>query len=405
MRGAGDALPVIAVGGGLAGSAFALELARSGRRAVVLERTRAASHKVCGEFLSEETQCLLASLGLDVHALGAAPIAKLCLVAGERRAVSALPFAAAALSRHRLDEALLSLARKAGATVIRGATVTAIEPDAGGVAVQAERRQWRAAAVGLATGKHGVRGFLRPPGTMVGFKLHLEATSAAARDLAGIVQLVFFRGGYLGACLVEDGTLSVAWVMNAALVREVGAGWPAQREYLARQSSWIGDLLAGARPLYAKPAAVAAIPYGLLRSKALAPRVYPVGDQLAVVPSFTGDGMAIALHSGRAAACALLTGQASEAYQRQLVRELRPQFLLARGVGLLLETPATCAAGVALARLFPSLATSVAQATRLRGFRHITKGFAPASPDLRGSRPRASRPRGTNESRPAREQS
>lgn len=36
-----------------------------------------------------------------------------------------------------------------------------------------------------------VRGFSRPPGAMVGFKLHLEAT-AAARRLAGIVQLVSF---------------------------------------------------------------------------------------------------------------------------------------------------------------------------------------------------------------------
>jgi flavin-dependent dehydrogenase len=396
----GDALPVVAVGGGLAGAAFALELARNGRRVVLLERTLSPSHKVCGEFLSEETGCLLASLGLDVRALGAMPIASLRLVAGERQAVAPLPFAAAALSRCRLDQALLSLARRAGASVVRGAAVTGIEPDAGGVAVRAERRQWRAAAVGLATGKHCVRGLPRPAGTMVGFKLHLEATSAAARDLSGIVQLVFFRGGYVGACLIEERALSVAWVMNERLVREVGAGWPVQREHLARQSSRIGDLLAGARPLFAKPAAVAAIPYGFLRAEAIAPQVYPVGDQLAVVPSFTGDGMAIALHSGRAAARALLGGQAAGAYQRELTRELRPQFFLARGVGLLLETPATCAVGVALARLLPSLATGVAQATRLRRFRGLGDGPALGSLELRPPRPTA-----TTESRPARERS
>ncbi len=204
---------------------------------------------------------------------------------------------------------------------------------------------------------------------MVGFKLHLEAAAAAARDLAGIVQLVFFPGGYVGACMIEDGILSVAWVMDAGLVREVGAGWPAQREHLARQSSWIGDLLTGAKPLFAKPVAVAAIPQGFLRSEAVAPRVYPVGDQFAVVPSFTGDGMAVALHSGRAAARAVLAGQAAEAWQSELARELRRQLLVARGVGLLLETPATCAAAIALARVFPSLATSVARATRVSGVR------------------------------------
>jgi flavin-dependent dehydrogenase len=378
----GDAAPVVTVGGGLAGSAFALELARGGRRVVVLERTPSPGHKVCGEFLSGETQDLLRALGLDVWALGATRIARLRLVSGERHAVAPLPFAAAGLSRCRLDEALLALAQRAGATVIRGVAVTGIEPGAGGVAVQAQRRQWQAAAVGLATGKHSVRGLARGAGGMVGFKLHLEA-NAAARELAGIVQLVFFPGGYAGACLIEDGILSVAWVMHAERVRAVGAGWAAQREHLARQSSWIGNLLAGAKPLFAKPVAVAAVPQGFLRSEAVGPLVYPLGDQLAVVPSFTGDGMAVALHSGRSAARAVLAGQAAEAWQAEIVRALRRQLLVARGVGWLLETPVTCAAAVGLAWLFPPLATMVAQATRLGGGRQTPAESLGATPEAR----------------------
>ena len=54
----------IAVGGGLAGAAFALELARNGARVVVLERSRAAHLKVCGDFLSAEALDLLAYLGI-----------------------------------------------------------------------------------------------------------------------------------------------------------------------------------------------------------------------------------------------------------------------------------------------------------------------------------------------------
>ena len=46
----------IVVGGGLAGSAFAIELARQGRAVIVLEKTTGAHHKVCGEFLSAEAQ-------------------------------------------------------------------------------------------------------------------------------------------------------------------------------------------------------------------------------------------------------------------------------------------------------------------------------------------------------------
>jgi menaquinone-9 beta-reductase len=371
-----DALPVIAVGGGIAGAAFALELARNGRRVILLERTHGPHHKVCGEFLGEDAQAALASFGLDLQALGATSICRFRLVKGERHATTPLPFAAAGLSRFRLDEALLAEAERAGATIVRGVAVAGIEPGDGTVLVRTERWVWRGAAVALATGKHSLRGHSRPLGEMVGFKLHFEATKAA-RELAGIVQLVFFRGGYVGACLIEGGVLSVAWVMQRSLVRTVGANWTAQREHLARQSSLIGDVLAGSQPLLAKPIAVAAIPYGFLRAAPIAPQVFPLGDQLAVVPSFTGDGMAIALYSGQAAARALLAGQSSEAYQRDLIGLLRPQFRLAGGIGRVLETPIACAMSVAAARLLPSLVTGLAAATRLKGLRISCSDPAP----------------------------
>jgi len=372
-----DALPAIVVGGGLAGAAFAIALARGGRRVIVLERSHGPRHVVCGEFLSEEAHVLLGSLGLDLSALGARTITRFRLVTGERQATTRLPFAAASLSRLKLDEALLAAAAHAGADVVRSALVTGVEPGAGAITVRTDQRTWRAGAVALATGKHPMRGYARPPSPMVGFKLHLEATSAA-REFAGFVQLVFFRGGYVGACLVEDGILSVAWVMQDRLVRAVGADWPAQRAFLSAQSSLIGDLLAGARPLLAKPVATAAIPYGFLRAQPIAPEIFPVGDQLAVVPSFTGDGMAIALYTGLAAARALLAGRSAADYQHAVIRRLKPQFWLAGAVGRALETPATCGISIAAARLVPALVSGLASATRLRGLEDIAPSLGVA---------------------------
>ena len=360
----GSKLPVLVVGGGVAGSAFALELARSGRHVIVLERTHAPQHKVCGEFLSCDAQDALISLGLDMKSLGASPITHFRLVAGERHATTPLPFPAVGLSRLTLDEALLAAAERAGATIVRGTCVASIQVDDSGVTLRSEKHVWRGAAAALATGKHSMRGFSRPLGDMIGFKLHLEPTRAGW-DLADAVQLVFFRGGYVGACLVDRGVLSLAWVMREALVRRVGAAWEQQAQYLARQSSLVDGLLAGARPLFAKPVAVAAIPYGFLRAQPIASNIYPVGDQLAVVPSFTGDGMAIALRSGTSAARAFLVGDSAEGYQRSLIKQLRPQFRIAARVGRLMETPFTCAIGIAAARLVPSLAAGLAAAMRL----------------------------------------
>ena len=44
-----------------------------------------------------------------------------------------------------------------------------------------------------------------------------------------------------------------------------------------------------------EPVAISAIPFGYLRRDAIGDRVYPVGDQPAVIASYTGDGTSLAL--------------------------------------------------------------------------------------------------------------
>jgi 2-polyprenyl-6-methoxyphenol hydroxylase-like FAD-dependent oxidoreductase len=73
----------VVVGGGLAGAAFALELSHNGHRVVVLESSRGAHHKACGEFLSAETRALPAYLGLDLKSMGATQAAILRFAAGK----------------------------------------------------------------------------------------------------------------------------------------------------------------------------------------------------------------------------------------------------------------------------------------------------------------------------------
>jgi flavin-dependent dehydrogenase len=367
----------VVVGGGPAGSAFAIEFARLGRRVALLERTHVAQHKVCGEFLSRETVELLSYLEIDVEALGATTIKQFRLVTDERRADVALPFRARALSRFRMDEALLRFAAECGVHIVRGARVETVDQVGEDGVATADDTTWRGSVVGLATGKHSLRGFSRPMGAMAGFKMHLLAPNATS--LTDTVQLAFFNGGYAGACIVEEGVLSVGWVMRAALLRKIGGSWTQQADFLALQSPVLKTMLDGALPLFEKPVATAGIPYGFLRAKPIAPMIYPLGDQLAVVPSFTGDGLAIALASGIAAARAVAAGKTAERFQREMVRKLRPQFRMAAALGAMLETPALCGFTVSAAALLPRVAAQMVRATRLRGFEYFFKKSAPTS--------------------------
>src|SRR6202022_3527040 len=116
---------VLILGGGVAGCAASIALARKGRRVTLIEREPTSRHKVCGEFLSGEALEDLHALGIDVASLGAVPIDYVRLAAARRAAEAPLPFRAASLTRKALETALIAEAVSAGVRVKRGRRVPA----------------------------------------------------------------------------------------------------------------------------------------------------------------------------------------------------------------------------------------------------------------------------------------
>src|SRR5437763_9439759 len=104
----------------------ALRLSAAGRQVVLLEKERAAHHKVCGEFLSAEAVAYLRMAGVDPLGLGAAPIEALRVSAKRRVIETRLPFSAVSIPRCVLDAALLERVEAAGCEVRRGSTVQAL---------------------------------------------------------------------------------------------------------------------------------------------------------------------------------------------------------------------------------------------------------------------------------------
>ena len=363
----GATVDAIVVGGGLAGSAFALELARHGASATVFERMPGPHHKVCGEFLSDRAQTLLGYLGINVETLGGSQIETLCLSNGSKQARAPLPFKAVGISRFLLDETLLKAAEHAGAKVFRGTSVEVLEDRGSCVRVQTTCGAFECRAAVLASGKHNIRGLPRPGGPMVGFKIHLRPTEEACAALTGIVHLIAFTGGYLGLCMVENRTLSIAWIINAGVLQSIGASWGAQSAYFATQSRFFAELTSGATPDWKRPLAISGLPYGFMRSETIAQSIYPIGDQLAVIPSFSGDGTALALASGVAAAQAVLRGEGALAYQSRMLANYRPQFRRAAALDMIIANGLLRRIGIAGARLLPVTVTMLVSATRLRG--------------------------------------
>ncbi|UZW57158.1 FAD-dependent monooxygenase [Sphingobium sp. JS3065] len=313
------------VGGGPAGAAAAITLARAGVRAHLADRNAGPHDAVCGGFLGWDALAELRGLGVDAFALGARPIGRLRLLAGDRHVELALPHRAAGLSRRVLDEALIGLAGEAGAVVMRGRAVRAADP-AGRAVRFDDGGEWTGEALFLATGKHELRGLSReldgrkePPSA--GLRAVLPVDAARSRDLAGAIELHLFDGGYAGLLLQEDGTANLCLSVDrerlaggvAALMTEIMAEAP-------RLAERVGG---GILPSFE---AVAGVPYGW-RAKSTSPGIFRIGDQGAVIASLAGDGIAIALGSGVSAAQAYLNGGADAAVgwqARMRRRSFRP---------------------------------------------------------------------------------
>jgi flavin-dependent dehydrogenase len=353
------------VGGGPAGAALAIQLARQGRAVELIEQSAAAHHKVCGEFLSREAVAYLEGLGVDLTGLGAERVHGVRLAARKMIAACELPFPALSLSRRVLDEALLALAPRAGATVLRGRRVERLQRGESGWSALVAGGETRCApTVFLATGKHDLAGHRRPAGKqndLVAFKIYFRLAPAQQSALRGWVELFLFPGGYAGLQLAEGGQANLCLLVKRSALQPGGNAWPALLDRMCSFSAPLAMRLDGAQPLWPKPLAIASLPYGMLLADA-EPGLWRLGDQAAVIPSFSGDGLSIALHSAHLAAQVYAHGGASAEFARRLHTQLRASVRLATALSrLMIAAPALAQA----LREWPGMMGHLASRTRV----------------------------------------
>jgi menaquinone-9 beta-reductase len=364
----------LVIGGGPAGSMLAMRLAAAGREVALLERERRAHHKVCGEFLSREAVGYLRQAGVDPLALGAATIRLVRLSVKQKVAEAALPFTALSLSRCVLDEALLARAAEFGCSVQRGAFVESLTNGDGTWVAQlrddesqceSQPVSWSAPTVFLASGKHDLRRLERGPGAqgdLIGFKLHWRMAPAQTEALRECMELFLFPGGYGGLSLVEADAANFCLVVRRSALRKIG-GWHELLARLQDENLLLAQRLHGATALWERPLAVSPIPYGYLAERTSS--LWHLGDQAAVIPSFTGDGISIALHSASLAAQTYLAGETADQYYRTLRSHLGRGMGLATGLSRAVVTDLGRTLATFGLSLFPNALQWIANSTRI----------------------------------------
>jgi flavin-dependent dehydrogenase len=353
----------LVIGGGPAGGVLAARLARHGRRVILAERSSGSHDKVCGEFLSEEAASSLTELGIDLAALGAAQTSAVRLHERSKSVAVELPFRAYSLSRRILDEAILASACALGAEVRRGVHIKSLERSGSvWLARTACGDRLFADSVFLATGKHDLRGWRRPTSRndLIGFKLHLWLAADQVAKLKSHVELFVFPGGYAGLMMVDNTKANLCLVVTRRMFARFG-GWDALFASLCDMPT-LGERLARSRPLVTRPLAISAIPYGHVQSGSEG--IWRLGDQAAVIPSFCGEGIAMAVQSAALAAKYYMAGKSAEDFQLSFARRVRAQVKLTTLLSSILTHPQGQAFAMTLATFAPKLVRQIALKSR-----------------------------------------
>ena len=317
------ACDVVVIGGGPAGAAAAITLARAGRDVVVVDKATFPRDKFCGDGLTTGALRVLEELGLAPEVVPSwVAVDHMCLRTPSGREVE-LPLPsgrgtyAAVARRFELDAALLDLAREAGAEVLDGHACTAATQDDDHVQVDVT-------GVGALTAPFliGADGMWSPVRKMLGaavpdyrgdwhaFRQYFTDVSPRAQQELYVSFEPDFLPGYFWSFPIAGGGANVGFGIRRGGSFTVGAMkslWP---ELLERPH--IRELLGeAARP--ESPHRAWPIPARVDQVAHSAGRALFVGDAAAATDPLTGEGIGQALLTGRWAADAIMAGGGASA--------------------------------------------------------------------------------------------
>lgn len=348
------------VGGGPAGSTAAIALGTAGIRPVLLERQRETGDALCGGFLSWRTLETLDRLGIE--ALGGHPIDRLRVFAGRLSGEARLSRPALGVSRRRLDTLLLARAEAMGAGIERGVTVREWHD---GSVETGDGATLRPETLFLASGKHDIRGLGRPrpdpEAQTLGIRVRLSAHPGLAALVGRAIELHLFDRGYCGVELQEGGLGNLCLAVRKPRLSESGGDPDRLLAEWAAESPAFADRLAFRQ---SGSDAIGAVPYGWI-AKETYPGVFRLGDQAAVIPSLSGEGIGIALASGIMAGRGWLAGETPLACQYRLASAATRPVGIARFLWHWGERPNTARLLAQGVHYLPWLAGRFAEWTRI----------------------------------------
>jgi menaquinone-9 beta-reductase len=310
---------IIIIGGGLAGLVSSIQLAKAGRKVLVIEKKSYPFHKVCGEYISNETRPFLTSIGVKFEELGVKEISKFQFTSPTGRVLETdLDLGGFGISRYKLDEYLFHLAKQNRVEFLLEKSVESVDYQEDKMIVKTQNQTFESRFVIGSFGKRTKldatlkRDFLTKRSPYIGVKYHIKTNFP--QDL---IALHNFKDGYCGISAIEDDKHCLCYLTTRENLRQHSTIAEMEKQILWKNPH-LKKIFTESEFLYDKPEVINEISFA--PKTAVENHILMAGDSAGLITPLCGNGMAMAIHGAK-----LLTNSILQNYDDRNLVEITHQ--------------------------------------------------------------------------------
>lgn len=276
---------------------------------MLFEKESYPFHKVCGEYISLESEGFLTRLGVPVRDLQLPIISQLVVTAPNgNKLEQALPLGGFGISRYKLDAMLCEIARSHGVQVMEDCKVTDTAYGEDQFTVRTTKGNFSARTC---CGSFGKRSNLdvkwKRPFTLktarrlnqyVGVKYHIQTNFPQ-----DTIALHNFSEGYCGISKIEDDRYCLCYLTHASNLKKADQQLQVLEQNIMSRNPHLKKLLTNATHFYAAPLSISQISF--LKKNQVEDHVLLLGDAAGLITPLCGNGMSMAMHSAQLAATSI----------------------------------------------------------------------------------------------------
>lgn len=309
----------IIIGGGLAGLIAAHQLSKNGREVLLIEKKTYPFHRVCGEYISNEVKEFLKEEGLYPTEIGPSQITKFLLTSIKgNEAKMDLDLGGFGVSRFAFDYFLYQKAEAVGVKFFLQAQVeeVAFETKENRFILKLNKgNSFSADHVIGAFGKRSKvdksmnRSFMHQRSPFIGVKYHIKTDFDP-----NTVALHNFEGGYCGINQVENEIFNLCYLGSKEQLRQYG-NIPEMEKNVLHKNPHLKHLFQNSQFIFEKPEVINEINFS--PKNPVENHLLMAGDAAGLITPLCGNGMAIAIHTGKLAAEAILQNKDRTSIEKQ----------------------------------------------------------------------------------------